>query len=64
MVHVAADITVSGAGPASAEFATTAAGNQQLLAWARGFEVLHRAGVEGTGSYGAALTPDTCAATR
>jgi transposase len=55
-VHVAAVITVRGVGLASAEFATTGAGYRQLLAWARGFGVLHRAGVEGTGSYGAALT--------
>lgn len=34
---------------------TTAQGYQQLLDWARSFGTLHRAGVEGTGSYGAAL---------
>jgi transposase len=55
-IHVAAVITVQGVGLASAEFATTSVGYRQLLAWARGFGVLHRAGVEGTGSYGAALT--------
>jgi len=55
-VHVAAIITVQGVGLASAEFATTSVGYRQLLAWAQGFGVLHRAGVEGTGSYGAALT--------
>jgi hypothetical protein len=55
-VHVAAVITVLGVGLASAEFATDSAGYRQLLAWARGFGVLHRAGVEGTGCYGAALT--------
>jgi len=32
------------------------AGYHQLLAWARSFGTLRRAGVEGTGSYGAALT--------
>jgi transposase len=55
-VHVAAVITVQGVPLASAEFATTGVGYRQLLAWAQGFGVLHRAGVEGTGSYGAALT--------
>ena len=55
-VHVAAVITVLGVPLANAEFATTAVGYRQLLAWARGFGVLHRAGVEGTGSFGAALT--------
>src|SRR5437588_4063241 len=40
----------------TASFPTTAAGYQQLLAWAQGFGVLRRAGVECTGSYGAALT--------
>jgi transposase len=55
-IHVAALITVVGVELASAEFATTAVGYRQLLAWARGFGVLRRAGVEGTGCYGAALT--------
>jgi transposase len=55
-VHVAAVITVLGVLLGSAEFATTSAGYRRLLAWARGFGGLHRAGVEGTGSYGAALT--------
>jgi transposase len=51
--HVAAVITVLGVELASAEFATTSAGYRQLLAWARGFGALRRAGVEGTGCYGA-----------
>jgi transposase len=55
-VHVATVITILGVALASAEFPTTATGYRQLLAWARSFGVLHRAGVEGTGSYGAALT--------
>jgi transposase len=55
-VHVAALITTLGARVADAAFPTTTAGYRQLLAWARTFGVLHRAGVEGTGSYGAALT--------
>jgi transposase len=55
-VHVAAVITALGAHVAVAEFAATAVGYRRLLAWARGFGVLRRAGVDGTGSYGAALT--------
>jgi transposase len=54
-IHVAAIITTLGAELADAIFPTTAAGYRRLLAWARSFGVLHRAGVEGTGSYGAAL---------
>jgi transposase len=55
-VHVAAVITVLGVQLATAEFATTRVGYRRMLAWARNFGVLRRAGVEGTGSYGAALT--------
>ena len=55
-IHVAAVVSILGAQVAHATFPTTAAGYRQLLAWARGFGRLHRAGVEGTGSYGAALT--------
>lgn len=54
-VHVAAVITVLGALLAHQEFPATAAGYRQLLAWARSFGTLRRAGVECTGSYGAAL---------
>ena len=55
-LHVAAVISMLGALLDTANFPTTAAGYQQLLAWAQGFGVLRRAGVECTGSYGAALT--------
>jgi transposase len=55
-VHVAAVVSILGAQVADATFPTTAAGYRQLLAWALGFGVLHRAGVEGTGSYGVALS--------
>ena len=55
-VHVAAVVTTLGAQLADAAFPTTTAGYRQLLAWARSFGVLARAGVEGTGSYGAALS--------
>jgi transposase len=54
-VHVAAVIDTLGAELADATFPTTAAGYRRLLAWARSFGVLDRAGVEGTGSYGVAL---------
>ncbi|MFJ3763024.1 transposase [Streptomyces sp. NPDC090080] len=54
-VHVAAVITVLGALLAHQEFPATATGYHQLLSWARSFGVLHRAGVECTGFYGAAL---------
>jgi len=54
-IHVAAVITAVGALVASRSFPTTMAGYHQLLAWARTFGTLRRAGVECTGSYGAAL---------
>ncbi|PZF85888.1 IS110 family transposase [Jiangella anatolica] len=54
-VHVAAALTAVGVLLATATFPTTAAGYRQLLAWARGFGPVRRAGVECTGSYGAAL---------
>jgi transposase len=54
--HVASVITVLGVWVASAAFPTTTAGYRDLLSWARGFGAVCRAGVEGTGSYGAALS--------
>jgi transposase len=54
-VHVAAVITAVGVLVANAEVPATAAGYRELLRWARGFGTLHRAGVDGTGSYGAAV---------
>ena len=54
--QVAAVITAVGVLVASPPFPATAAGYRQLLSWARGFGLLRRAGVEGTGCYGAALT--------
>jgi transposase len=53
---MAAMITVLGALVGTRSFPATAAGYRQLLAWARSFGVLRRAGVEGTGCYGAALS--------
>jgi transposase len=44
-----------GAVLATSPFPATAAGYRCLLAWARDFGVVRQAGVEGTGSYGAAL---------
>jgi transposase len=38
------------------EFAATAAGYRQLLAWAMGYGTIKAVGVESTGSYGAGLT--------
>jgi transposase len=55
-IHVAAVLNTIGGMLGSATFPTTAAGYRQLLAWARGFGTLRRAGVECTGSYGKALS--------
>ena len=54
-LHVAAVITSLGALRETTTFPATAAGYEALLAWAGTFGVLRRAGVECTGSYGAAL---------
>jgi transposase len=54
-VHVAAVITALGVLLDTAHFPATAAGYRALLAWVGSFGVLRRAGVEGTGSYGAGL---------
>ncbi|SEP48337.1 Transposase [Amycolatopsis saalfeldensis] len=54
-LHVAAVITTLGALLGSCAFTATRAGYEQLLTWARAFGPLQRAGVECTGSYGAAL---------
>ncbi|WP_232295546.1 IS110 family transposase, partial [Parafrankia sp. EUN1f] len=61
-LHVAAVLTPVGALLASATFPTTADGYAHLLAWAREHGTLRRAGVEGTSSYGAALTRHLLAA--
>ncbi|MFG2530425.1 IS110 family transposase [Streptomyces sp. NPDC048516] len=45
-----------GAVLATGEFPATAAGYRDLLRWVRGLGVVRRAGVEGTGSFGAALS--------
>lgn len=55
-VHVTAVLTGVGVLVRSRSFPATAAGYRSLLGWARGFGQVTRAGVECTGSYGAALT--------
>ena len=54
-VHVAAAVDEIGRVLGTATFATTAAGNRQLLAWLRDHGELDRVGIEGTGSWGAGL---------
>ncbi|MEU1466178.1 IS110 family transposase [Streptomyces sp. NPDC005727] len=54
--HVAAVTTIAGVMLDTRSFPTTREGYRQLLSWARSFGRLQRAGVECTGSYGAALT--------
>jgi transposase len=54
--HVAAVLTLAGAVVGSRGFPTTAAGYTRMVSWASRFGRLRRAGVEGTSSYGAALT--------
>ncbi|WP_327708018.1 IS110 family transposase [Streptomyces sp. NBC_00464] len=54
--HVAAVLSVTGAVLATDEFPATAAGYRDLLKWARTLGGVGRAGVEGTGSYGASLS--------
>ncbi|GAB3170692.1 IS110 family RNA-guided transposase [Streptomyces incanus] len=54
-LHAAAVITMLGAALDGRSFPATAQGYLQLVAWASSFKVVRRAGVECTGSYGAAL---------
>ena len=54
-LHVGALISNSGKCLGTLSVTTDAAGYLKLLAWARSFGPLHRAGVEGTGTYGAGL---------
>ena len=54
-LHVAAALDPLGGVLATASFPTTAAGYRQLLAWLRSHGQVGRVGVEGTGTYGAAL---------
>nr|WP_246430566.1 IS110 family transposase [Streptomyces rectiverticillatus] len=54
--HVGAVLSVMGAVLDTGEFPATAAGYRDLLKWARKLGAVRRAGVEGTGSYGASLS--------
>lgn len=54
-MHAAAVVTLVGSTLDCRSFPATIDGYQQLTAWARSFGTLRRAGVECTGSYGAAL---------
>ena len=54
-VHVAVLIDVVGRLVATNSVPTTAIGYDQLIGWAGSFGRVKRAGVEGTGTYGAAL---------
>jgi len=54
-VHVAAALDHIGGLLGTAQFPAAAGGYRELLAWLRGFGEVGRVGVEGTGSYGAAL---------
>ncbi|MBO3752532.1 IS110 family transposase [Streptosporangiaceae bacterium NEAU-GS5] len=54
--HHAAVVLMNGRRLADAQFPATAAGYRDLLVWTRGFGRVHVVGVEGTGSYGAALS--------
>lgn len=54
-VHVAAAVDHLGGVLGTEQFKTTPAGYRKLLAWLQSFGPLHKVGVEGTGSYGAAL---------
>ena len=60
--HVAAVITALGALLGCKAFPATRGGYRSLLKWARGFGPVQRAGVECTGSYGAALARHLAAA--
>lgn len=54
-LHVGALVSNSGRCLGTLSVTTDAAGYLKLIAWARSFGSVHRAGVEGTGTYGAGL---------
>jgi transposase len=54
-IHVVVALTTTGRMLGSSSFRTTTAGYRDLLAWAQRFGAAVVAGVEGTGSWGAAL---------
>jgi hypothetical protein len=55
-IHVAVALDNLGRRLGTLSVPTIPAGYKELVAWARGFGALERAGVEGTGSFGAGLT--------
>ncbi|AOM58093.1 hypothetical protein NEL96_24615 [Escherichia coli] len=55
-IHVGAVISQAGKLLGTHIIQTNQAGYLELLDWARSFGILERAGIEGTGTYGAALT--------
>ncbi|WP_420708984.1 IS110 family transposase [Streptomyces sp. NRRL S-37] len=55
-VHVAAVVSPLGKVLGTESFPATAAGYRQLLVWARKRGTVRRAGVEGTGTFGAGLS--------
>lgn len=59
-LHVGAVISCTGKLLGTLATATNASGYRQLLAWARSLGGLRRAGVEGTGTYGAGLARALC----
>jgi transposase len=61
-LHVAAALDQLGRVLGTESFATTIAGYRQLLSWLRRHGQLDKVGVEGTGSYGAALARQLAAA--
>src|ERR1700686_1237392 len=60
--HVAAALSHIGGLLGTKSFPTTPAGYGRLLAWLQSFGAVGLVGVEGTGSYGAGLTPPLVAA--
>ncbi len=61
-LNVAAALDAIGGLLSVAEFPATSAGHRDLLGWLSAFGPVARVGVEGTGSYGATMSPS--AATR
>ena len=55
-IHVAVALDGLGRRLGALSVSTTPAGYKELVDWANGFGPLGRAGVEGTGSFGAGLT--------
>lgn len=55
-IHVAVALDNLGRRLGTLSVPTSLVGYKELVAWARGFGALERAGVEGTGSFGAGLT--------